>query len=257
MNAFDIFILYLACGAPFGVYFFFQNRHKSSISRALLKSFLTVVVWIPYALQVLNANVTKKLSGSKFDAAGDSDAALTKKLDEIEKRMLQILLASKTGVSVFEFREVVERYTGLTFARAERDEIGANESEVFKITNHQNIALGAKCLHRRNRLRLEFHQRLASRDFLRMLAKFSFFEAEKLRTAALEFATLLDDGETRRAIEKLFAESSQITIGSAVKQGEKEVVWNANEHKPPLGTPISVPITSRSMIARAVSSNKD
>jgi hypothetical protein len=257
MNAFEIFILYLSCGAPFGVYYFFQNRHKSSTSTALLKSFLTVVVWIPYALRILNANVTRKLSDSKFDATGDSDAALGRKLDEIEKRMLRLLVESKAPVSVLEFREVIERYTGLTRARAERDEIGANESEVFKITNHKMPELGAKCLHRRNRLRLEFHQRLASRDFLHLLAKFSFFEAEKLRTAALEFATLLEDGETRRAIEKLFAESSQNRSGSAVKQGEKEVVWNAKEHKPPLATPISVPINSRSMIATANLSNKD
>lgn len=260
MNAFEIFILYLSCGAPFGVYYFFQNRHKTSLTRALLESFLTVVVWIPYALKVLNANITKnKFAATKFDAMEESDAVWRKKLDVIEKQMLQILLDSKAPVSVFEFREVLERYSGLTLAaHEETGEAGANESEVFKITNHKNAQLGAKCLHRRNRLRLEFHQRLASRDFLKLLAKFSFFEAEKLRQAALEFATLLNDGETRRAIENLFAESSQIGQASAVIQGEKEVVWNAKEHKPPLAAPpISVPITSRSMIARAVSSNKD
>jgi hypothetical protein len=259
MNPSEIFILYLSCGAPFGVHFFFQNRHKSSFPTALLKSFLTVVVWIPYALRLLNANITKNKYVSKFDAGEESDAVLRKNLDRIEKQMLQILVESRAGVSVFEFREVIERYSGLTLAaQGEADEIGGNESEVFKITNHKSAELGAKCLHRRNRLRLEFHQRLASRDFLKLLAKFSFFEAEKLRAAALEFATLLKDGETRRAIENLFAESSQINQGYAVKQGEKEVVWNAKEHKPPLAKPISVPLTSsRSMIARAVSSNKD
>ena len=256
MNAFEIFILYISCGAPFGVHFFFQNRHKSTFLTALLKSFLTVVVWIPYALRVLNANITKNKSVSKFDAADESDSALREKLDRIEKQMQQILVASRAAVSVFEFREVFERYSGLTLARRS-DEIGENEREVFKIINHKSAELGAKCLHRRNRLRLDLHQKLASRDFLQLLAKFSFFEAEKLRASALEFATLLDDGETRRAIENLFAESSQIRQDSAVKQGEKEVVWNAKEHKPPLAKPISVPLTSRSMIATANLSNKD
>jgi hypothetical protein len=257
MNAFEIFIIYLSCGAPFGVYFFFQHRQKSTFPIVLLKSFLTVVVWIPYALRILNANVTKKSSVSKFDTLDESDAALRKKLDEIEKRMLQILLDCKREVSVFEFREVVERYSGLTLA-GQTDQVGENERGVFEIVNHKNPELGAKCLHRRNRLRLEFHQRLASRDFLQLLAKFSFFEAEKLRRAALEFATLLNDVETRRAIENLFAESPQISQGSAVKQGEREVVWNAKEHKPPLAKPISVPLTSRSMIATAANlSNKD
>ncbi|HLM02481.1 MAG TPA: hypothetical protein VK400_15625 [Pyrinomonadaceae bacterium] len=206
----------------------------------------------------MNANVAKKPAASKFDAFDNSDAdgaALRKKLDEIEKRMLQILSAGKDAVSVFELREVIQRYAGLTLAAGQRDEIGENEREVFRIVDHQNAELGAKCLHRRNRLRLGFHQRLASRDFLRMLAKFSFFEAEKLRALALEFATLLDDGETRRAIENLFAatidekESLQINHGSVVNnQGEKEeVVWNAKERKQPLaaattgGSPISVP----------------
>jgi hypothetical protein len=266
MNAFEIFILYLSCGAPFGVYFFFQHRKNSRRAPIVLKSFLTVFVWIPYALRLLNANVTKKLSVSKPGAAVDADSGfLKKRLDEIEKQMQQILVGSRTETSVFEFREVFQRYSGLTLAlRLRADEIGENEREVFKIANHENAELGAKCLHRRNRLRLEFHQRLASRDFLKLLAKFSFCEAEKLRAAALEFATLLDDGETRRAIENLFAAASdsspQISQDSAVKQGEKEevAVWNAKEHKPPLASsPISVPLASnRSLItARATTTN--
>ncbi len=274
MNAFEIFILYLSCGAPFGVYFFFQHRKNSRRAPLILKSFLTVFVWIPYALRLLNANVTKKLSVPKSSATSEPDSGfLRKRLDEIEKRMLQILVGSRAEVSVFEFREVFQRYAGLTLAamqRAAADEVGENERAVFKIANHANAELGAKCLHRRNRLRLEFHQRLASRDFLKLLAKFSFFEAQKLRAAALEFVTLLDDGETRRAVENLFAaadNSPQISRDSAVKQGEKEevVVWNATEHKPPLGNSsrISVPLASRkrrSMITAATttsSSGKD
>jgi hypothetical protein len=244
MNPIEIFILYLACGAPFGVYFYFQNRNSRA---AVLKAFLTVVVWIPYALRLLNANVTKKISVSKFDALEESDSALRQKLDELQKRLTRILPESRTGVSVFEFREVVERYAGLTLAR-QTDEPGANESELFKITNHQNTPLGTKCLHRRNRLRLEFHQRLASRDFLKLLSKLSVFEAEKLRANALEFVTLLNDGETRRAVENLFAESSQIARDFVVIQGEK-AVWNSKEHKPPRVKPISVPLTSRAMTA--------
>jgi hypothetical protein len=255
MNASEIFILYLSCGAPFGVYFFFQNRHKSAFPIALLKAFLTVVVWIPYALRLLNANVTKNKSVTRFDALDESDSALREKLDRLERQMLQIFLGSRAEVSVFEFREVLERYSGLTLAMR-TDEVGENEREVFKIINHKNTELGAKCLHRRNRLRLELHQRLASRDFLKLLAKFSFFETEKLRLNALEFAKLLDDGETRRAVENLFSAGSQNGTDSAVKQGEK-AVWNSKEHKPPLAKPISVPLTSRSMTATANLSNKD
>lgn len=271
MNAFEIFILYLSCGAPFGVYFFFQHRKSARRVPVILKSFLTVFVWIPYALRLLNANVTKRLSASKFDAAGETDADFLKKqLDEIEKRMQQILVESRAEVSVFEFREVFERYSGLTLAARQADEVGENEREVFRIAGHENAALGAKCLHRRNRLRLRFHQSLASRDFLKLLAKFSSFKAEKLRAAALEFVTLLDDGETRRAIENLFAAGSsssspQNIQDSTVKQGEKEevaAVWNAKEHKPPpLGnsSQISVPLTgSRSMMAATTNlSGKD
>lgn len=255
MNPVDLFILYLACGAPFGVYFFFQNREKSPAAAILLKSFLTVVVWIPYALQLLNANITKKITVSKFDAADESDSALKKKLDEIQRRLMRIFLKSRADISVFEFREVVERYSGLTLA-AQTDEVGDSESEVFKITNHKNTRLAAKCLHRRNRLRLEFHQRLASRDFLKLLSKLSGFEAEKLRLTALEFATLLNDGETRRALENLFAAGSQIDHDFVVIQGEK-VVWNSKERKPPLAKPISIPLTSRAMTATTSLRSKD
>lgn len=255
MNSFEFFILYLSCGAPFGVYFFFQNRHRAGFMVALMKSFLTVVVWIPYALKLLNANITKNSSVSKFAASDESDAVLIRKLDDIQKRMLQILLESRTDVSVFELREVIERYAGLTLA-GQTNEVGENESEVFKITNHKNAELGAKCLHRRNRLRLELHQRLASRDFLKLLSKFSDFEAEKLCPTALEFITLLNDVETRRAVENLFATGSQIDDGFTVKQGEN-VVWKSEEHKPPLAKPISVSLTNRAMTATANLRSKD
>jgi hypothetical protein len=243
MNSLEIFIIYLSCGAPFGVYFFLQNRNRMKPFEAYLKSFLTVIVWIPYAFRLLNTNITKKLTAVDFDKSADSDSRLKERIDEVQKRLARIFTQADASFPIFEFREVTERYAALTLA-GQIDDAGGDESELLRIANHQNIELGAKCITRRNRMRLELHQNLARKDFLKMLAKFAPFETEKLRAVALEFVTLLNDGETLQAVENLFAEVSQTDHGFAVRQREK-VVWKAREHKPSPAKTISAPLTQQ------------
>lgn len=236
MNLLEIFIVYLACGAPFGVYFFFQNRRYSKTFSLILKSFLTVIVWIPYAFQLLNANITKKIntkkkSGLFFENADSTVSELEKKLEEKTKQMQQNLPKDKSfDVSVFEFREVVERFAGLTLALKNSNE-NEFESELLEIAKHKNATLGTKCLQRRNRSRLEFHQTQASNDFLKLLENFSTTASEKFRIAAFEFAKLLDDGETLERVQTLFAKPLQTEKDfTVIKQGEK-AVWSSREER--------------------------
>lgn len=239
MNLSEILIVYLACGAPFGVHFFLQNRREKDFSTIFLKSFLTVFVWIPYALRLLHSSITKKLIIKDFVKLSRTDAMRMKNLDALQREIWQYAATQNPEISVFEFREVFERYIGLTLALKD-SAAETPDSELLNTANHPNRILGAKCLLRRNRLRLEFHQTLASRDFLRLLSAMREKDSEKLRIPASEFVKILEDAETLQAVESLFVVSPQRNRLTAVKESENEV-WNTNRHKPHHARRISVP----------------
>ncbi len=226
MNVTDFFIIYLSCGAPFGVYFFLQKRNQSNRRKLYLKSLLTLFVWIPYAFQLLSDFATKKSQKEKL--------AAEEKLLDFQKQIAQCLIDSGASGKLFEFREILERYAGLTLAcNSARNEPSAAEREIFRIALQCNIEAGANCLHRRNRLRLEFHQTLARKDFLQAVAKLRLAasDSEKLKYSANGFVEILQDAEAQNNLAEIFDESLQSRDNFNVPDSGKEEC-NLIKHKP-------------------------
>lgn len=226
MSLIEIIIIYLTCGAPFGVYYFYQKREYSNSPRFWLSSFLAMIFWIPYSIRLLHTFVNKKLINHEFAEKSISDSII----DNFEKKFTQLLLEEKIDISLFEFRETFERYVGLT------NEIfvssSESEAELYQITNHENKLLATKLLNRHNRLRLNEHQTIARKDFLRMIIKIdsSISEKEKVRTLAKDFVKLIKDVEAQSELHKIFQNSTQSGYGFPVNEMEKEV-WNPIETK--------------------------
>lgn len=241
MNFSDIFIIYLSCGAPFGVYFYFQRRKKLTSAEVWLKSFLTVLVWIPYAFLILNDFATKRNNKKLFDQITDLDA----QINEIQKKLLRIQLDSKNRIPSFEFREIIERYSGLTLACQTKQKTPSEpEKEVFRVSLHQNSNVAANCLHRRNLERLYFHQKLARKDFVDAVAFIQSpgFNFQEFIRQALELVKLINDTEGQKAIAEIFEKSLQSKPEFLVKDLEKEV-WNSKELKQLPTSQISLPLT--------------
>ncbi|MEO6588731.1 MAG: hypothetical protein ABIP06_05335, partial [Pyrinomonadaceae bacterium] len=59
MNLFDAIIIYLACGAPFGVYYFVNHRLLNN--RVFFKTVLILLCWLPFAILLFQRHITKKL----------------------------------------------------------------------------------------------------------------------------------------------------------------------------------------------------
>ncbi len=229
MNIIDFFIIYLAFGAPCGVYFFFQNRNKFRPNTLLLKSFLTVFVWIPYGFKLLHDFATAKFRTSPLNA----EFLIFHKLNRIQKQLLRFLVYSPVNVSLFEFREILNRYRGLSMACNFTDKTPArSEIEFFRISLQSNIEMGANCLHRRNYLRLKFHQTQASKDFLQVINKlmFSGADRESLRRLTFEFVKILEDVDTLKSLDGIFNKTLQSTDDLNVKDLEK-VLWKSRERK--------------------------
>ncbi|MGI8640954.1 MAG: hypothetical protein ACR2MG_13540 [Pyrinomonadaceae bacterium] len=245
MNQTDLLIIYLACGAPFGVYYFLQNRRRKNTSLFWLETIFTFVVWLPFAVRLFRKKVTFNRSQSLL-------INKEKNLYSIQKQIEIILLETNLQISIYNFREIFERYIGLTLANSgENKNIIEAEKEIFRVSKNSNIELAAICYHRRNRKRLSFHHTLARQDFLNIIAKLAEFTSaqNRLGSLAIEFVITLKDTEARKTLEIMFAETSQTDKQFAVKNLEKDL-WKPERHKPLPINPISTQLQTMNATTR-------
>lgn len=192
MTWLDFTIIYLTCGMPFAVFYFFQYRNEKSV---WLKSLLIILLWIPFAFRLFHSYITKRLINYEFDEKTH--------LDSLQKKLENFFLEVKTDISLFEFRETIERYIGLTLeCRNSCEEVSDKETEFYRISNHSNLKLGSRCLHRRNQNLLFHHQTLASRDFLKIL-KEVFAESsviDEVSLTATEIVEILADESLQKKL---------------------------------------------------------
>jgi hypothetical protein len=196
MTMVDITILYFAIGLPFGVHFFLKNRFADLL---WLKAFAATLLWIPYSVLLLHQRVTKMLINSDFDKKFLS-------VSKYQKNIEIMLVKNKKDSSLFDFREVAERYIALTLNLSEQNQvIGENKKELFRIANTKNIDLSAICLNRINVTKLRNHQSNSRKDFFNFLKSISGNQSDRreIWTNADLIAESLGDGE----LASLLAES--------------------------------------------------
>jgi hypothetical protein len=128
--------------------------------------------------------------------------------------------------SILEFREVFERYVGLTAEMLAGDcEVGSPFAEISQ-HSQENSKLNGICLNRRNRRQLEFHQIRARNDFLTFAAELSG-EFEHL---VIELSSLLLDSEGLEALKIDQISASQSEAEPPVNSLESEV-WPSKAHR--------------------------
>jgi hypothetical protein len=240
MNSFDFLIIYLACAAPLGVFYFLQNREEQSRTRVWFKTFTTFIFWLPFGFYLLKNKTNKKSFGYK-KIFFESESIQTKIL-AFQKTLEEILQKSSLQISIFEFREIIDRYVGLTLSK-ECDEarITNAEKEIFRIASSEKTEIGAICLNRRNLKRLTFHQTQARQDFFQVinqLVKFAF-DQEEFAKSATGFFQLLKDDEAHIAFEKTLSGSSRDKKNFDADHSE-DYLWNTEIRKPlPVKSPAS------------------
>ncbi|MBA2735591.1 MAG: hypothetical protein H0U50_02270 [Pyrinomonadaceae bacterium] len=154
---------------------------------------------------------------------------------------------SDLEISIYEFREVFERFAGLTTASlSNKTKPYKHEREFFGIAGFQNQELSAGCLHRRNQKRLYFHQTEAERDFLQMIAAIaaSINKPAELSRLTVEFVKLLNNPGAQMALIKIFGDELQTDRKNPVTDLEKDL-WMPETHKPQ-------PVNQISMRLRAI-----
>lgn len=230
VNIFDAIIIYLACGAPFGVYYFLHHREKVDAGHPTLKALLEWVIWPASAVKMIGGS--RWFSGrskANFVPLSELDAGQDEKVCEIQKSLEQVFFqgADPAAISIYAFREVFDRYAGLSLAvRSGSNSPAAPQAEIFHAADHGNVELASICLNRRNRSLLVNHHTRAREDFIATVDRLAGSPSERTDTWILvnELAVVLDDIDAIGAIDKIFTGTPQTRRAGRVKE-TGEVLW--------------------------------
>lgn len=185
MTFIDIAIIYLACGAPLSMHYFFAATGKRNLHFAA-RIVLVAVFW-PIAAFLLVQTVRKQRVFASQIGQNDLDRRLDLFRIEIERSTF----TDENAASVFEFRELFARYTGL--ARAANARHAVPRHELFLLSSHEQTDLASICLERKARNRLLIHANAASEDLVSFIAD-SCIDADcGTLSSARAMAELLDD----------------------------------------------------------------
>jgi len=217
MNLLDATIVYFACSAPFGTYYFIKNRHNK---HALwLKTILVTIFWIPFSAKLLHENFWNKAGRRNLNDSSPSNLQNAQQLAALRSEFEQFIPKGQSKTSLFEIREIIERYAGLTIAIQNTDNLRPDhQNEIFRISQSNNIKLSSLCFNRRNRQKLSAHQTQARTDFLEIVKTLSTFDkkSEAIKEYAFRFVSFLKDKEAIRVLEAASFNSPQKEKAAAV-----------------------------------------
>lgn len=186
----ELFIIYLAAAAPFGVANFLRQPATATRSRSLLHATGAALLW-PLTL-LSRPFVNKKFRRGEHEAATPEVSSSREQLTEEARRALLASLYrtgdlaeevsaennEATGGAVRETISAVERYVGLSLLVADADEAASpqhapRETELCRISGRtgDDLHIAALCHGRRNLARLRAHHADSRLELLHALAE--------------------------------------------------------------------------------------
>src|SRR6478672_13493673 len=122
----DVTIIYLACGAPFGVY------RASSGDSTWMRVVLSVLIWPVFAIRLATSKGRQR-------ATNIQDLLLSTR-----KSIETAAFVASSPEAVFDFREIFDRYTGL--ALAAQESAAPAVAGLFELTGHPSRPLAESCM---------------------------------------------------------------------------------------------------------------
>ena len=188
----ELIVIYLAYGAPFGVYdvIFCQKALSIADAPIVAAKFLfwpaIVVSWI-----------------YKWFTRGGAYAGvdLKNQIDTIGNSLESLAFSDRSAVTILLFREVFTRYTGLTLMLMP----GGTDPKFHPLQDllcDEPSQVSAACFKRLDRQRMAFHQHLARKEFLDKISELSATSPAGLDLIlnSIELAVALNDLDFARAL---------------------------------------------------------
>lgn len=229
MNWTEIIIVYLAIGAPFGVYHFLKRREAEANLEIIGRSLAAILFWVFFAAVWLWQTAVER------NAARESalDLATENKIAETVSNLEAIYsnsAAQTNKSSFFEFREMLARYVGLTEAwheSAPHATAFAHEIETLRVAKREklDLQLGGRCIHRRNVMRLKTHQLRAAAEFLAICRTFA--DDQSFLREAVNLAEVLADNATALELKKL----RKTPLAARQNAGREKSLWKTSNYE--------------------------
>ncbi len=178
MNLTDLIIIYLACGAPFGVYQITKRQDVGS-SAGWISISSSFLLWPAAAASLVIGRI--------FFNSGQTELDRRTRIEKIRIEIENAAFSGDAVSAVFEFREIFYRFIGLSEA-AYTMPAGKSVNEIFKISGHKNAVLASRCLSRRSIERLAFHQDKAQDEFVELVKSLTAPQQERIVRLILELA---------------------------------------------------------------------
>jgi hypothetical protein len=207
MAIFDVIIIYLACGAPFGMYQMVARRPATARNAAVFAA-MHVILWPFFAASALIYR------GQNGEAS--SQRLVDDEIDRIRIEMEKIAFANSSVSLVFEFREVFYRYAGLSEAANAAVE-QAGDFFIAELSKGPDPQVAAACIARRNREILKLHQTEARNDFVDAIS-FLLLEAfgrSDLLSFAVRLAKHVKDADAIDELNTLYIAPSDFPIATS------------------------------------------
>ena len=191
----DIFVIYLACGAPFAVAAFLKPETRSGLHH-VLTSFGSLVYW-PLLLPSLIPR-TREAGVSKMNSRNDSGVDSTEAL--LRAALVDHWLTAFGTVDLVAFRDSLERYSALS-RELQAGQVPAAENELSSIAGHPDPELSQICQVRRNRRKLELHRTYARSEFIESVDRLVLARQLEAPSVARKLSQAVGDDEALAELE--------------------------------------------------------
>jgi hypothetical protein len=184
----DAIVIYLACGSPFAVHVMMTKRDGKTFRR-MLRAAGSFAGWPLLAVH----HGLRLVLGKPVDAT-DRNSEPAQSAASLLKEMENAACIPAIRRSVFDVRDILERYAGLS--EAFFSDGGQMEMpEIFDISDHPAPAVGRACLSRRTRERLGMHLNEARAEYVDLITGLvSVLEApSSLQRLAVDIAQSVRD----------------------------------------------------------------
>ena len=200
----DLLIIYFAAGAPFGVYRITTVRGRPDL-KAIVNVALYLCLWPVYTILLLRDQFS----------AGTTDVS-SGVIDSIRTGIEQLAFANGSAGAIFEFREIFNRYAGLSEA-AMAEVPTTLLGEFFELSSSDNKPLASACIARRNREKLALHHTRARNEFVDLISGLAISHPQTL-DLAVRLASHVHDADAVADLESFSYKPPQPTSGPSMRQ---------------------------------------
>lgn len=156
----NLLVIHFAFGSPFGVYQITRGGSaRSARSAATVAAYF--VLWPIFAVGFVRDWLITNFKTPETD--------LEQKISDIRTQIEYLAFSSSSTTSVFEFREVFARFTGLSMTLMQ-DELIVSAKDLLKVSGNKNVSPASACLARRNGRKLLFHRERARAEFVELIS---------------------------------------------------------------------------------------